>query len=152
VAKPTKHGDKWRIRWVDECGKRQSVFDDYRRAQTELSRHQVEEVPARGPKRASAGEDVRGHLRLLGSRSAPRESERKPQRKRRRPAGQRRRTLRRGRRHECERVAGLLKGGSVGDAADYLKQDPALAGFLDRATGGGAYQMVISEHIDKSVK
>jgi hypothetical protein len=26
---PTKHGDKWRIRWVDERGKRQSaVFDD----------------------------------------------------------------------------------------------------------------------------
>jgi hypothetical protein len=45
VAKPTKHGDKWRIRWVDERGKRQSaVFDDYRRAQTELSRHQVEVV------------------------------------------------------------------------------------------------------------
>jgi hypothetical protein len=43
VAKPTKHRGKWRIRWVDEKGERQSaVFDDYRRAQTELSRHQVE--------------------------------------------------------------------------------------------------------------
>jgi hypothetical protein len=43
VAKPTKHGDKWRIRWLDERGERQSaVFDDYRRAQTELSRHHVE--------------------------------------------------------------------------------------------------------------
>lgn len=43
VAKPTKHRGKWRIRWVDEKGERQSaVFDDYRRAQTELNRHQVE--------------------------------------------------------------------------------------------------------------
>jgi hypothetical protein len=43
VAKPRKHGDKWRIRWLDEHGKRQSaVFDDYKRAQTELSRKQVE--------------------------------------------------------------------------------------------------------------
>lgn len=31
VAKPIKHGDKWRIRWIDEKGKRQSaVFDDYK--------------------------------------------------------------------------------------------------------------------------
>jgi integrase len=43
VAKPVKHRGKWRIRWVDERGKRRSaVFDDYRRAQTELSRRQVE--------------------------------------------------------------------------------------------------------------
>ena len=43
MAKPTKHGDKWRIRWLDARGKRQStVFDEYKRAQTELSRRQVE--------------------------------------------------------------------------------------------------------------
>jgi hypothetical protein len=43
VAKPVKHGDKWRIRWLDEHEKRQSaVFDDYKRAQTELSRRQVQ--------------------------------------------------------------------------------------------------------------
>jgi hypothetical protein len=43
VAKPTKHGEKWRIRWIDENGQRQSaVFDDYGRAQTELSRQRVE--------------------------------------------------------------------------------------------------------------
>jgi hypothetical protein len=43
VAKPVKHRGKWRIRWVDEHEKRQSaVFDDYKRAQTELSRRQVE--------------------------------------------------------------------------------------------------------------
>jgi hypothetical protein len=36
VAKPTKHRGKWRIRWLDEHGERQSaVFDDYRRAQTD---------------------------------------------------------------------------------------------------------------------
>jgi hypothetical protein len=29
VAKPTKHRGKWRIRWLDEKGQRQSdVFDD----------------------------------------------------------------------------------------------------------------------------
>jgi hypothetical protein len=29
VAKPTKHREKWRIRWVDEKGERQSgVFGD----------------------------------------------------------------------------------------------------------------------------
>ena len=43
MAKPRKHGDKWRVRWLDEHGKRQSaVYDDYKRAQTELQRHQVE--------------------------------------------------------------------------------------------------------------
>jgi len=47
VGKPAKHRDKWRIRWLDEHGARQSaVFDDYRRAQTELSRlhFEVEEI------------------------------------------------------------------------------------------------------------
>jgi integrase len=43
VAKPTKHRGKWRVRWVDDQGRRQSaVFDDYRRAQTELSLRQVD--------------------------------------------------------------------------------------------------------------
>jgi hypothetical protein len=43
VAKPTPHRDKWRIRWLDEHDKRQSaVFDEYKTAQRELSRHQVE--------------------------------------------------------------------------------------------------------------
>ena len=36
MSKPVKHGDKWRIRWLDEHGKRQSdVFDDYKVAQTD---------------------------------------------------------------------------------------------------------------------
>ena len=43
MAKPHKHGDKWRVRWVDASGGRQSaVFDDYKIAQTELRRKQVE--------------------------------------------------------------------------------------------------------------
>jgi hypothetical protein len=43
VAKPAKHGDKWRIRWLDERGRRQSaVYDDHKRAQAELRRHQAE--------------------------------------------------------------------------------------------------------------
>jgi integrase len=64
VAKPTKHGDKWRIRWVDERGKRQSaVFDDYRHAQTELSRRQVEvEEIRRGVRNAPPPEKTFGDL------------------------------------------------------------------------------------------
>jgi integrase len=38
VAKPTPHRDKWRIRWLDEHGKRQSaVFDEYKTAQRDLT-------------------------------------------------------------------------------------------------------------------
>lgn len=64
VAKPTKHRGKWRIRWIDEKGERQSaVFDDYRRAQTELSRHQVEvEEVKRGIRNAPAPEKTFGDL------------------------------------------------------------------------------------------
>jgi hypothetical protein len=64
VAKPTKHGDKWRIRWIDERGKRQSaVFDDYKRAQTELSRQQVEvEEIKRGVRNATPPEKTFGDL------------------------------------------------------------------------------------------
>lgn len=43
MAKPVKHGDKWRVRWIDAAGKRQSAtFDEYKTAQIALSRHQVE--------------------------------------------------------------------------------------------------------------
>jgi len=64
VAKPTKHGDKWRIRWVDERGKRQSaVFDDYKRAQTDLSRRQVEVAEIRrGVRNAPPPEKTFGDL------------------------------------------------------------------------------------------
>jgi hypothetical protein len=60
VAKPSKHRGKWRLRWVDEQHRRQSaVFDDYRRAQTELSRRQVEaEEIKRGIRNAAPPEKI----------------------------------------------------------------------------------------------
>lgn len=43
MAKPTKHRDKWRIRWINHAGQRQSqVFDRYRDAEQALRRHQIE--------------------------------------------------------------------------------------------------------------
>lgn len=43
MAKPTKHRDKWRIRWTDHAGKRQSeVYDRYKDAEQALRRHQSE--------------------------------------------------------------------------------------------------------------
>jgi integrase len=53
-----------RIRWLDEHGRRQSaVFDEYRRAQTELSRHQVEvEEIRRGLRNATPPEQSLGDL------------------------------------------------------------------------------------------
>ena len=64
MAKPTKHGDKWRIRWLDERAHRQSaVFDDYKRAQAELSRRQVEvEEIRRGVRNAPPPEKTLGDL------------------------------------------------------------------------------------------
>ncbi len=46
-------------------------------------------------------------------------------------------------------LAHFLKESSVGDAADYLKQHPALATFLDRTAGTGAYKMIVSEKLDE---
>jgi Phage integrase, N-terminal SAM-like domain len=64
VAKPSKHGDKWRIRWLDEHGKRQSaVFDDYKVGQMELRRHQVEvEEIRRGVRNATPPDKTFGDL------------------------------------------------------------------------------------------
>jgi hypothetical protein len=64
VAKPVKHTGKWRIRWLDQHGERQSaVFDDYKRAQTELSRKQVEvEEIKRGVRNAAPPEKAFGDL------------------------------------------------------------------------------------------
>jgi type I restriction enzyme R subunit len=45
-------------------------------------------------------------------------------------------------------LAQLLKASAPEDAADYLKAHPALAGFLDRSTGG-AYKTVVSEKLDE---
>lgn len=42
-----------------------------------------------------------------------------------------------------------LKTSGIGDAAEYLRAHPALAPFLDRATGAAAYKVVVSEHVDE---
>ncbi len=43
MAKPIRHRNKWRIRWLDEHGKRRSaVHDTYRQAEYELRRRQTE--------------------------------------------------------------------------------------------------------------
>ncbi|MCC6898744.1 MAG: hypothetical protein IT377_07200 [Polyangiaceae bacterium] len=48
MAKPVRHGDKWRIGWSDARGQRQSaVFDEFRTAQIELARHQAEAADIR---------------------------------------------------------------------------------------------------------
>jgi hypothetical protein len=64
VAKPTPHRDKWRIRWIDEHGKRQSaVFDEYKTAQRDLSRRLVEvEEVRRGIRNATPPEKTFGDL------------------------------------------------------------------------------------------
>jgi integrase len=64
VAKPTPHRDKWRIRWLDEHGKRQSaVFDEYKTAQRDLSRRLVEvEEVRRGIRNATPPEKTFGDL------------------------------------------------------------------------------------------
>lgn len=42
-ARPTRQGDRWRIRWLDHLGNRQSdVLDTYKHADHELRRHQAE--------------------------------------------------------------------------------------------------------------
>lgn len=64
MAKPTPHRDKWRIRWLDEHGRRQSaVFDEYRAAQKELSRHEVDvDEIKRGIRNATPPEKSLGDL------------------------------------------------------------------------------------------
>ncbi len=43
MATPTKHYGRWRIRWVDENGQRQSaVCDDFKTATFELRKKEIE--------------------------------------------------------------------------------------------------------------
>jgi integrase len=43
MAKPIKHGSKWRVRWMDEAGVRRSaVFDTYKEAELASARVQLE--------------------------------------------------------------------------------------------------------------
>ncbi len=55
MSKPTKHYGKWRIRWIDENGHRQSeVFEDRREAAFQLQQHELEaEERRRGLKPAA---------------------------------------------------------------------------------------------------
>lgn len=64
MAKPVRHGDKWRIRWLDEHGKRQSlVCDDYKVAQADLRKRHVEvEEIKRGVRNATPPEKTFGEL------------------------------------------------------------------------------------------
>jgi type I restriction enzyme R subunit len=48
-----------------------------------------------------------------------------------------------------QELAQFFKKSAVGDVADYLKNHPALAAFLDRTVGGGPYKTVISERVDE---
>ena len=48
---------------------------------------------------------------------------------------------------DVKSLAAFLKGATIGEAADFLKGHPALAGFLDRAVGG-PYKMIVSEKDD----
>ncbi|HEX8789842.1 MAG TPA: tyrosine-type recombinase/integrase [Polyangiaceae bacterium] len=58
MSKPVRHGDKWRIRWFDAAGKRKSaVYDDYKRAQTELVRRLAEAEDVRRGTRDPEPED-----------------------------------------------------------------------------------------------
>jgi hypothetical protein len=70
MARPVKFRGKWRIRWFDEFGKRQSdVFDDYKHAAAELRRHQheVEEV-----RRGLRSRYVRATSASSAARNSPR--------------------------------------------------------------------------------
>lgn len=58
MAKPTKHRDKWRIRWTDHTGARQSeVHDRYRGAELALHRHQIEVAEIRSGERLPVARD-----------------------------------------------------------------------------------------------
>ncbi|AKV04339.1 Type I restriction-modification system, restriction subunit R [Labilithrix luteola] len=46
-------------------------------------------------------------------------------------------------------LASFLKTNRVGDVANYLREHPALAPFLDRTTGAGGYKTIVSEHVDE---
>lgn len=55
MAKPVKHYDKWRIRWIDEKGERQSaVFDDFKTAAYEQKKREAEAEEVKKGLRAPA--------------------------------------------------------------------------------------------------
>jgi integrase len=57
VSKPARHRNKWRIRWKDHAGKRQSeVYPRYRDAELALRRHEVEASEIRAGLRSAPAE------------------------------------------------------------------------------------------------
>ena len=46
-------------------------------------------------------------------------------------------------------LARHLKDSGIGEAAEYLRSHPSLAGFLDRTVGNVQYRTVVSEHADE---
>src|SRR5277367_3118348 len=55
MAKPVQHYGRWRVRWVDENGQRQSAsFDDYKTAAHELRVRETQAEDVRRKLRASA--------------------------------------------------------------------------------------------------
>jgi hypothetical protein len=59
VTRFAPHGSRWRIRWVDEHGRRKSqVYDDYKQPQLEERKIEVEEV-RRGLRSAAPPEKKR---------------------------------------------------------------------------------------------
>ena len=58
MATPVRHRGRWRIRWIDATGiRRSAVFDEYRVAQTELRRREVEADEVRRGQREPVAED-----------------------------------------------------------------------------------------------
>ncbi len=64
MAKPVRHRDKWRIRWLDHTGQRCSeVYEKYHEAQHMLRRRQVEAAQIkRGLKPSPPEEKLFGEL------------------------------------------------------------------------------------------
>ena len=60
MAKPTKHYDKWRIRWTDEAGTRHSkTFTERKTAELALRKVEIEvEERRRGPLKRSEKDDL----------------------------------------------------------------------------------------------
>ncbi|HEY5241380.1 MAG TPA: type I restriction-modification system endonuclease, partial [Polyangiaceae bacterium] len=73
----------------------------------------------------------------------------KLQRKKRALAGDAEERFRTAAGMSVKELAQLLKKSGVGEAAEYLKGHPALAGFLDRTVGAVPYRTVVSEKADE---
>ncbi len=72
MARPTKHNGKWRIRWLDEHGHRQSeVHDAHNEAVAQLARHQHEVEEIKRGLRIASTPALRPLLRRLSPPQPP---------------------------------------------------------------------------------